>query len=193
MQDHSYILTRPYNTKHLAGSNLTTDLRYRGAVTEWSHVQDFLLVVLLLFLCSSSHYNPITHPDKVESLLKNVYRPANTLITNVQICLMFWILGEFYVNMQGRIQDLPGKGTNLKRGATYYSAKCFLKTAWKWTKLDRDWSLRASEIVLSRSATDMLSCSVYQVDSGHMGLIFWKFAKHRVSLVSNHIHLYFTT
>ena len=83
--------------------------------------RSFSSLVLLPFLCSGSHYNPITHPDKVESLLKNVYRPANTLITNVQICLMFWILGEFYVNMHERIQHFTGKAP------TYYSAKLFLK------------------------------------------------------------------
>ena len=35
-----------------------------------------------------------TYADKVESLLQNSMRPANTLITNVQICLMFWIAGK---------------------------------------------------------------------------------------------------
>ena len=42
-------------------------------------------------------YDPATHQDKVESLLKGTLRPANTLITNVQICLMFWVLGESWV------------------------------------------------------------------------------------------------
>jgi len=32
--------------------------------------------------------------EALEILLKDSFRPANTLITNVQICLMFWILGN---------------------------------------------------------------------------------------------------
>ena len=34
-------------------------------------------------------------PERVESFLKATFRPANILITNVQICLMFWVLGAF--------------------------------------------------------------------------------------------------
>ncbi len=34
------------------------------------------------------------YPDKVETLLKATLRPANILITNVQICLMFWVAGN---------------------------------------------------------------------------------------------------
>ena len=135
MQDHSYVLKRPWHTKHRTESNLTTDLQDQGVVTERSHVQNFLLPVLLPFLCSGSHYNPITHPDKVESLLKNVYRPANTLITNVQICLMFWILGEFYVNMQGRIQDLLGKDINLKRGGDLLFGQLFFENCMKMNEI----------------------------------------------------------
>jgi len=32
--------------------------------------------------------------EKVEALLKATFRPANILMTNVQICLMFWVLGK---------------------------------------------------------------------------------------------------
>ena len=39
-------------------------------------------------------FEDLTHEEKVESLLKVNFRPANTLMTNVQICLMFWVLGK---------------------------------------------------------------------------------------------------
>ena len=39
-------------------------------------------------------YKIYAYDEKVESLLKDKLRPANTLITNVQICLMFWIMGK---------------------------------------------------------------------------------------------------
>ena len=32
--------------------------------------------------------------ETIDSLLKGTFRPANTLMTDVQICLMFWILGK---------------------------------------------------------------------------------------------------
>jgi hypothetical protein len=35
-----------------------------------------------------------TWNDEVETALKEGLRPANILMTNVQICLMFWILGR---------------------------------------------------------------------------------------------------
>lgn len=35
-----------------------------------------------------------SYPEKVENLLKATFRPANVLMTNVQICLMFWVLGK---------------------------------------------------------------------------------------------------
>jgi hypothetical protein len=31
--------------------------------------------------------------DRVENVIKATFRPANILMTQVQICLMFWILG----------------------------------------------------------------------------------------------------
>src|SRR6218665_693478 len=41
-----------------------------------------------------TRFDEQTHPDKVESFLKGTFRPVNILMTNVQICLMFWVLGE---------------------------------------------------------------------------------------------------
>jgi len=32
--------------------------------------------------------------DKVEQLLKESFRPVNKLITEIQICLVFWVLGR---------------------------------------------------------------------------------------------------
>ena len=43
------------------------------------------------------HYDNVTYQDKVENLIKATLRPANILMTNVQICLMFWILGQSLV------------------------------------------------------------------------------------------------
>ena len=39
-------------------------------------------------------YVDMKQEEKIASLLKISFRPANTLMTNVQICLMFWVLGE---------------------------------------------------------------------------------------------------
>ena len=33
-------------------------------------------------------------PETVDAYLKGHFRPANILMTNVQICLMFWVLGK---------------------------------------------------------------------------------------------------
>ena len=41
-----------------------------------------------------THFDILDNEDKMESLLKNTFRPANILMTNVQMCLMFWVLGE---------------------------------------------------------------------------------------------------
>ena len=53
-------------------------------------------------------YDPETHQDKVESLLKGTLRPANSLITNVQICLMFWVLGEYHSRGVDSARNTPG-------------------------------------------------------------------------------------
>lgn len=34
------------------------------------------------------------YDEMAESLLKGTFRPANTLMTNVQMCLVFWVLGK---------------------------------------------------------------------------------------------------
>jgi len=34
--------------------------------------------------------------DKIESLLKESFRPVNKLITEIQICLVFWVLGQCF-------------------------------------------------------------------------------------------------
>jgi hypothetical protein len=36
----------------------------------------------------------LTRDEKIQSLLKETLRPASTLITHVQICIVFWILGK---------------------------------------------------------------------------------------------------
>jgi hypothetical protein len=42
----------------------------------------------------SDRYAHLSLKEKTDSLLKETLRPANTLITHVQICIMFWILGK---------------------------------------------------------------------------------------------------
>ena len=42
----------------------------------------------------NSHERSILYNEKVDSVLKATFRPANVLMTNVQICLMFWIFGK---------------------------------------------------------------------------------------------------
>lgn len=39
-------------------------------------------------------YMHLSKDEKINSLLKETLRPANTLLTRVQICIVFWILGE---------------------------------------------------------------------------------------------------
>ena len=39
-------------------------------------------------------YKSLSKEEKIQSLLKETLRPASTLITHVQICIVFWILGE---------------------------------------------------------------------------------------------------
>ena len=38
-------------------------------------------------------YMTLSHEEKVHSLLKETLRPASTLITHVQMCIVFWISG----------------------------------------------------------------------------------------------------
>lgn len=42
---------------------------------------------------ASSHF----YAESVENVIKSTFRPANILMTNVQICLMFWIFGLFFI------------------------------------------------------------------------------------------------
>jgi len=41
-----------------------------------------------------NRFNSLTYDQQVDSLLRNTFRPANQLITNVQTCIMVWILGQ---------------------------------------------------------------------------------------------------
>ena len=43
---------------------------------------------------NEAHYAHLSSEEKIESLLKETLRPASTLLTHVQICIVFWILGE---------------------------------------------------------------------------------------------------
>jgi len=36
----------------------------------------------------------VDYSESVENVIKSTFRPANILMTNVQICLMFWIFGS---------------------------------------------------------------------------------------------------
>ncbi|XP_045214496.1 short transient receptor potential channel 7-like isoform X4 [Mercenaria mercenaria] len=44
-----------------------------------------------------SHYSHLSEEEKIESLLKETLRPASTLLTHVQICIVFWILGLLWI------------------------------------------------------------------------------------------------
>ncbi|XP_060584215.1 short transient receptor potential channel 7-like isoform X6 [Ruditapes philippinarum] len=44
-----------------------------------------------------AHYSHLTEEEKIESLLKETLRPASTLLTHVQICIVFWILGLLWI------------------------------------------------------------------------------------------------
>ncbi|CAH1795209.1 unnamed protein product [Owenia fusiformis] len=48
-------------------------------------------------LKESSNDKSIPEDERIESLLKETLRPANTLITNVQLCIVFWILGLLWI------------------------------------------------------------------------------------------------
>ena len=39
----------------------------------------------------------LTYEEQTLALMKNTFRPTNVLMTNVQICLMFWILGKLHL------------------------------------------------------------------------------------------------
>jgi hypothetical protein len=46
----------------------------------------------------------LSYEERVESLLKSTFRPASTLMTHVQICLMFWILGMIFMITRTSLQ-----------------------------------------------------------------------------------------
>ncbi|XP_064608787.1 short transient receptor potential channel 7-like [Liolophura sinensis] len=46
---------------------------------------------------SDPRYKHLAKEEKIESLLKETLRPANTLLTHVQICIVFWILGLLWI------------------------------------------------------------------------------------------------
>ena len=41
-----------------------------------------------------NRFDSLTYDEQVDSLLRNTFRPANILITDIQICIMVWILGQ---------------------------------------------------------------------------------------------------
>ncbi|KAL5019007.1 hypothetical protein ScPMuIL_004729 [Solemya velum] len=42
-------------------------------------------------------FTHLSHDEKIQSLLKDTLRPASTLLTHVQICIVFWILGLLWI------------------------------------------------------------------------------------------------
>ncbi|KAH9513132.1 Short transient receptor putative channel 3 [Bulinus truncatus] len=46
---------------------------------------------------NSTIYVHLSKEEKIQSLLKETLRPANTLMTNVQICIVFWVLGLLWI------------------------------------------------------------------------------------------------
>ncbi|XP_065921451.1 short transient receptor potential channel 7 isoform X3 [Magallana gigas] len=42
-------------------------------------------------------FESLTKDEKIQSLLKETLRPANTLLTHVQLCIVFWILGLLWI------------------------------------------------------------------------------------------------
>lgn len=46
---------------------------------------------------NSTVFSHLTHMEKAQSLMKETLRPSSTLLTHVQICIVFWIIGEYNV------------------------------------------------------------------------------------------------
>ncbi|CAI9738536.1 short transient receptor potential channel 3-like [Octopus vulgaris] len=46
---------------------------------------------------TSTQHTHLPHHERAHSLLKETLRPANTLLTHVQICIVFWILGLLWM------------------------------------------------------------------------------------------------
>ncbi|KAL4240893.1 hypothetical protein ACF0H5_001675 [Mactra antiquata] len=75
-----------------------------------SHICFLILLAVATFRLSESnvsirstkdlqdpHYSHLTDDEKIDSLLKETLRPASTLLTHVQICIVFWILGLLWI------------------------------------------------------------------------------------------------
>jgi hypothetical protein len=75
-----------------------------------SHVVFLILLAAATFRLEDKRYqinnvldlndSRIEAPDeeRMESLVKGTFRPANILVTHVQVCLVFYILGTYYVS-----------------------------------------------------------------------------------------------
>ena len=46
---------------------------------------------------TDSAFIHLSKDEKINSLLKETLRPANTLLTRVQISIVFWILGKYSI------------------------------------------------------------------------------------------------
>ena len=46
---------------------------------------------------TDSAFIHLSKDEKINSLLKETLRPANTLLTRVQLCIVFWILGKYLI------------------------------------------------------------------------------------------------
>jgi len=47
--------------------------------------------------------------EKIELLLKESFRPVNKLITEIQICLVFWVLGRRFSRYCGQNHTKPNR------------------------------------------------------------------------------------
>ena len=66
----------------------------------------------------------VDYAESVENIIKSTFRPANILMTNVQICLMFWIFGLLSVSFACCVSDFNAV-VGIWRSATgVYSCAC---------------------------------------------------------------------
>ena len=65
---------------------------------------------------NEAHYAHLSKEEKIESLLKETLRPASTLLTHVQICIVFWILGKRLI---GRKKERNLKAECFKRSYVF--------------------------------------------------------------------------
>lgn len=93
-------------------------------------------------------FESLTKDEKIQSLLKETLRPANTLLTHVQLCIVFWILGiyscNFFSFLRAQLESLQGS-TNittaygLLMNEKFLYIKCFkLLHIFKIRKFDRN-------------------------------------------------------